>query len=559
MQVSIELSCNHPVSVSFNPLHNIELMKKTQLGNKKLKDAFKESNLNIIQHRNDEEKKRIQAREENQNLKIWEKGYNQQRQSRVQLIRSLLEEKNDKEKESQVSSESKDKTETTMTRKLMVDKIEKYLSSKGMQEPKESLADFIAKKKELFLLQMSLNIKKEEIEKLDEKARQKEEMLRKSEKILEEDALRFDIFLKENDKKAQEAWREAEKETKKKMEKIQEIKKLNQQLQILQSTINKHNDNLEECLQYKNFLEKLTPRSWVDNHLRAKRERQENRRKARVKKRQEAWKSEQEKIIEKEQRELEEKANADRKKKSKKRLRKKQKDQSDSPMKKRDLPPMPHFEDDEVLTSSDEEIPMYFAQPQQLLEVYSNMEEENLFLIQNMQEAEQSLDEMSNRFQDNKKEVQCKVNTMKENISQLRSSIDKKKGDLKVAEDLLEGGNIGLQRQEEEMMRELTTKVKEVYQTCGFSDAGSTPSALFMLSEIEASMENILSRIERMPPDQFKQADKLKEKKRREEKRAQQQAIQLKLQEERNKKVIERSMQPPKKQIGKKVRLTFNF
>ena len=92
-----------------------------------------------------------------------------------------------------------------------------------------------------------------------------------NEKILEEDALRFDVFLKENDKKAQEAWREAEKETKRKMEKIQEIKKLNQQLQILQSTINKHKDNLEECSEYKAFLDRLTPKSWVEQQLKVKR------------------------------------------------------------------------------------------------------------------------------------------------------------------------------------------------------------------------------------------------------------------------------------------------
>lgn len=520
-------------------------------------DPFKESDINIIQNRNEEEKRRIEAREQNQKLKIWDERYKHQRQSRKQLIQNLFNESNGEGEGSPTPSDARTNlspTKPTKSCKMIVDKIEKYLTAKGiLQEPKESLPDFIAKKKELFLLQMSLNIKKEEIEKLDEKAQQKEEMLRKSEKILEEDALRFDIFLKENDKKAQEAWREAEKETKKKMEKIQEIKKLNQQLQTLQSTINKHNDNLEECLQYKRFLDDLTPKIWVENHLRTKRERQEGRRRARVKKRQEVWKTEQEKRIEIEQRELEEKAKNERKKKSKRRLRRNQHSRPDTPLPKITLPPMPDFDDDELLTSSDEEIPMYFEQPQQLLEIYSNMEEENLFLIQNMQEAEQSLDEMSNQFQASEKEVQEKVNAMKENIDQLKSSVDKKKADLKAAVDLVEGRHVGFQRQEEDALRELTKKVKEVYQTCGFSDAGSTPSALFMLSEIETSMEEILSRIETMPVMKFKQADKHKEKKRREEKRAQQQAKQAKLQEERNRKVIERSMQPPKKQTGKKV------
>lgn len=49
--------------------------------------------------------------------------------------------------------------------------------------------------------QMSLDIKREEIAKLEQKASQKEEALKKSELMLEEDAIRFDAFLKENDQR----------------------------------------------------------------------------------------------------------------------------------------------------------------------------------------------------------------------------------------------------------------------------------------------------------------------------------------------------------------------
>jgi hypothetical protein len=43
---------------------------------------------------------------------------------------------------------------------------------------------------------MSLDTKRAEISKLEERARQREEALKKSEQMLEEDALRFDAFLK---------------------------------------------------------------------------------------------------------------------------------------------------------------------------------------------------------------------------------------------------------------------------------------------------------------------------------------------------------------------------
>lgn len=50
------------------------------------------------------------------------------------------------------------------------------------------------------------------------------------------------------------------------------------------------------------------------------------------------------------------------------------------------------------------------------------------------------------------------------------------------------------------------------------------------------------------------QSEKEKEKRRREKKRQEQQELQLKMQEERNRKALERSMQAPKKRTGRQVR-----
>ncbi len=63
-------------------------------------------------------------------------------------------------------------------------------------------------------VQMSLDTKRAEIRKLEEQAQQREDALKRSESMLEEDAMRFDAFLKENDYKAVEAIRKAEQETK---------------------------------------------------------------------------------------------------------------------------------------------------------------------------------------------------------------------------------------------------------------------------------------------------------------------------------------------------------
>ena len=65
--------------------------------------------------------------------------------------------------------------------------------------------------------------------------------------MLEEDALRFDQFLKDNDQKAVQAIKKAEAETKAKAEKVQEIKKLNAQITQIKSEMSKFEEQLEDC------------------------------------------------------------------------------------------------------------------------------------------------------------------------------------------------------------------------------------------------------------------------------------------------------------------------
>jgi len=501
-----------------------------------------------VQHRGKETTHAERGSAGEQRLKIWEKCTTAER-NRAEWIQELLNATDKEDEEQKQNQEDKDAADNNRLSRIM-ERLEKYIGSKGNQDDKETLTEFISKKREIFLLQMSLNIKKEEIRKLDEKAKAKEEALEKSEEALEDDALRFDVFLKENDKKAQDAIRMAEKETKNKMEKVQEIKKLNQELQVVQSAINKHKSGLEECLRFKSFLEELTPSEWVDEQADTKRKRQTERRRTRIEARQREWKQEQQEkldLIEKVKKEAEATS------KNRKGRSRRPKDETPPAKPKQMLPSMPDFDDEELNSSDEDDVQMYFDASQQLLDIFSALEEENLFLIQNTQEAEQSLDEMTGRFVESKAEVQKKADTMQDDSNQIKRSIENRQGNIDAMKARIEGKNSGSQNTEQHLMNDLAKKVKSAYQICGFSFAGATPSTLHMLAEIEAKMENVLSSIQPMPEPDFKRANKAKEKKRRQTKRAQQQAEQLRLQEDRNKKAIARSMQPPKKQQGKRV------
>ncbi|KAK2571476.1 Cilia- and flagella-associated protein 100 [Acropora cervicornis] len=126
---------------------------------------------------------------------------------------------------------------------------------------KENLADFISKKREMFLVQYSLGVKRDEMRKLEEIAQAEEKKLELAEQYLEEDAAMFDEFLKENDKNSVEAIKIAEAETKLKLEKVAEIKKINAQMMAIKSEISKNEDTLKEYMLYKQFLDSLTPQA----------------------------------------------------------------------------------------------------------------------------------------------------------------------------------------------------------------------------------------------------------------------------------------------------------
>jgi hypothetical protein len=63
----------------------------------------------------------------------------------------------------------------------------------------------------------------------------------------------------------------AEMETKAKLEKIQEIKKLNLQIMSIRSDMSKNEDQLKDLQRYRQFLDKLTPKDWLEEQTKAKR------------------------------------------------------------------------------------------------------------------------------------------------------------------------------------------------------------------------------------------------------------------------------------------------
>lgn len=114
-------------------------------------------------------------------------------------------------------------------------------------------------KREIFLVQMSLDTKKSEIRKLEERAAQREEALKRSKELLDQHQQKFHDFMREDREKVQMAQTKAEIQQKTKTDRLAEIKKLNQQREALNAELTKYEDQLADCKSYKDFLDKLTP------------------------------------------------------------------------------------------------------------------------------------------------------------------------------------------------------------------------------------------------------------------------------------------------------------
>ena len=127
---------------------------------------------------------------------------------------------------------------------------------------------------------------------------------------------------------------------------------------------------------------------------------------------------------------------------------------------------MPGHADEEPLTDSGKEREMYFKQPKQLLDLFTQLEEQNLFLIQNSQETEQALEELKQDFTATQVSMDGKTSSLRENIGELKSQI----GDEEVkAEQLSKSINASTGPSRAARRRSWALySGYEVYERCGF-------------------------------------------------------------------------------------------
>lgn len=501
--------------------------------------------------RDQEREKTQMEKEKNKNLKVHQKGtYTTTMNAKMARLRKEIE-----AEEMEEAAEDEEKAVPVLDNPSW-----KLAVTRDKQVQRESLHEFIDKKKEMFLLQYSLTVKRDEIQKLEAMAAAEEMKLEKAEQFLEEDAVRFDEFLKQNDRNSVEALKQADKETKLKMEQVALIKSHTAQMMNIKSDISKCEEILKEYLMYKEFLFRLSPKEWKEEVLKKKKQRKKSL--PLVSKEKEKQDSETKVSTSpipgrKSESHSSGKISLSRDSGRDPRLSSRQsmKTAGSKKMSNASYQAEDKSVSESLISSDSEEEPeLYFNDPQQLLDIFSELEEQNLSLIQNSQETEEALEEIKHTIATTEEKMENETQQLKDQIAHLKASIaqeEERATDLELKSRVFAFGQYKSEDQDK-MLTSLSSKVEEVYRAC-IGENRANLNALQMLMVIEHQLEELLDSIEVIPKERIEIAEKAKEKERRLRLREEKIKQQKLHQEERLRRALERAQADPKKTTGRRL------
>lgn len=202
-----------------------------------------------------------------------------------------------------------------------------------------------------------------------------------------------------------------------------------------------------------------------------------------------------------------------------------------------------------------QELPLYFTEPQQLLDEFVQLEEQNLSLIQNRQEMEEALEELSLSLKNTQLRMDREVNQLKQLINTLTRSIIKEEetaAELELKARVFHFGEY-MGDEQDKLLESLNHKVLDVYHRCVGSQQEANLSTVQMLAIIEHQLNELLENLERVPQSKVEQVEKAKEKERRLRLREETVRLQKQLQEERLQRAQARAQAEIKKKRGRKL------
>ncbi|XP_011364247.1 coiled-coil domain-containing protein 38 [Pteropus vampyrus] len=434
-------------------------------------------------------------------------------------------------------------------------------------DTKKTVHEFIDDQRDRFLLEYSLSTKRNTITKFDNHIATRERQLLKAETKLQEDAMAFEEFLRENDQRSVDALKIAAQETINKLQMTAELKKASMEVQAVKSEISKTEFLLKEYMKYGLFLLKLSPKHWqVQQAL----------------KRLQMSKSKENinGVLPKKLPNSHAVArnNAERShvpftqitpmwvelpmlnKSSKSRypclvpcLKKIQVFTINPPDSLSSEDSLEFTLDDDM--DYDLEPELYFREPEELLQVFTELEEQNLTLVQYSQDVDENLEDVNKR----EKLIQDKINSniefLLEHKEMLKANCvreEEKAAELELRSRLFNFGQFNSDAQEK-LIDSLSKKINQVYKVCiGDGEVGSL-NPVQKLVKVESRLVELSDLIESIPKENVEAIERIKQKERRQKLREEKMKEKQRHQEERLKAALERAVAQPKKKLGRRL------
>ncbi|XP_027863934.1 cilia- and flagella-associated protein 100-like isoform X2 [Xiphophorus couchianus] len=426
-----------------------------------------------------------------------------------ELVGELEEEEEENEKKEslkQIRSKAAFPKQTPSTHEL------KITTAKGEKLTKESRHELLLMERQQAVLELSLMTKRSEILKMEKAVAKEERKLKQLEKLIERDNQKFEEFLRENERKSVEARALFEREEKSKQEKNAVIKKLTAEMRTIQSELEKYEDALTDYLKYKDFLFRLSPAEWQDEQ---------------------------------------------KSKDSKTKTSSKQNDGQEPTETglERKLPLVRATREKTCSLDYDslEDKPeLYFTDPQQLLDLMSELTEQNLSLIQNSARAGEALAKLRQTVDTTRRKIENEEEKIALQIKELNQKLDKEKARGAKLEQMVQL-HVSLSSQDQDKMLDaLNKKVTEVYSGC-VENRITDLSTLQKVAKIESRVFSLLQSLEGMPVERLAVVKKVKESEKRSRMREEKLMEQREKQKERMRRYLERSLADSKKISGKKL------
>ncbi|CAF3574792.1 unnamed protein product [Rotaria sordida] len=328
---------------------------------------------------------------------------------------------------------------------------------------RKSLQDYLRKNHEIFTLQYTLNIKHDEIEHWENHLRQEENALAKAEKHLVEDLALFDQFLDTCNRSANDAAFRVDEESRKKDELVNEIKRLQKTLISYRNDQNHLTDILKQSRRYQQFLFKFAPQEW----------------RADILKQLESIHIENKPI--------------DNIKSS---------TIMSIPIEQNDIE---LYNDSNIFIN--ENYSLYFTKPEQLLDIFTEMEEKSLPLVEKSQYTSEILDKIHSTINNTITEQNHEVEQLQIKIDQLEELIKhENEREISCQNTLIQYKN----QKNDPFIEQINKTIEILYKQHVISDDIGI-STIHMLQTIENKTKSLLNIIEHMDSSVVMEAEKFRE------------------------------------------------